>query len=65
VPCGIDDRGVTSLAAEADADVDVEAVRGPVVRHVADQFGASATELRGDAARAFLEDIVERSNVER
>ena len=65
VPCGIDDRGVTSLAAEADAEVDVEAVRGPVVRHVADQFDAAVTELRGDAARVFLDDFVERSDVAR
>jgi lipoyl(octanoyl) transferase len=65
VPCGIDDRGVTSLAAETDAAVDVEGVRGAVVRHFADQFGAAVTERRGDAARAFLADIGERPNVER
>ena len=65
VPCGIDDRGVTSLAEETDDEVDVEAVRGPVVRHVADQFGAAVTELRGDEAWAFLDNFVARSNAER
>jgi lipoyl(octanoyl) transferase len=65
VPCGIDDRGVTSLAEETGDEVDVEAVRGPVVRHVADQFGAAVTELRGDEAWAFLDNFVARSNAER
>jgi len=52
---------VTSLAAETDAGPDVEAVREPVVRHVATCFGADVTELRGDAARGFLNDFVEHS----
>jgi lipoyl(octanoyl) transferase len=55
VPCGIDDRGVTSLEREG-AGVDVDAVRGPLVRHVADLFGAEVTEHAGAAARAFLRD---------
>jgi lipoyl(octanoyl) transferase len=63
VPCGIDDRGVTSLAAEADAEVDVAAVREPVVRHFADQFDAAVRELRGDEARAFLDDFAAASSV--
>ncbi|MFB6247216.1 MAG: lipoyl(octanoyl) transferase LipB [Salinibacter sp.] len=59
VPCGIDDRGVTSLAEETGNNgVDVAAVRGPVVRHFADQFDAAVTELRGDEAWAFLDDVV-------
>ena len=55
VPCGIDDRGVTSLEKEADAAVDMEAVRGPLVEHFAEQFGASVTEYRDVEARTFLE----------
>jgi lipoyl(octanoyl) transferase len=54
VPCGIDDRGVTSLADEADAPVTVSDVRGPVTEHVADLFEAEVTECRGAEARAFL-----------
>jgi len=65
VPCGIADRGVTSLVEEADETPSVEAVRGPVVRHVAECFGADVTALRGEDAWTFLEDVVERSNVER
>jgi lipoyl(octanoyl) transferase len=57
VPCGIDDRGVTSLAAETDASVTVDEVRGPVTEHVADLFEAEVTELDAGTARAFLEDI--------
>jgi lipoyl(octanoyl) transferase len=56
VPCGIEDRGVTSLAEETDAPVELNDVRAPVVRHVADLFGADVTELWGEDARAFLED---------
>jgi lipoyl(octanoyl) transferase len=59
VPCGIDDRGVTSLAEEADASVSVDDVRGPVTEHVADLFGAETTELGGEAARAFLGELTE------
>jgi len=59
VPCGIDDRGVTSLAAEGVKDVDVAAVRAPLVRHVADLFGAAVTERRGEDARAFLRALTE------
>ena len=57
VPCGIDDRGVTSLAEEADASVSVDDVRRPVTEHVADLFGAETTELEGEAARAFLGEL--------
>lgn len=59
VPCGIADRGVTSLAEEADAPVGVDAVRPPVVRHVADLFEAKVTELRGGDAQDFLRDVTE------
>jgi lipoyl(octanoyl) transferase len=57
VPCGIDDRGVTSLAEETVASVTVDDVRGPVTEHIADLFGAEVTELDAGEARAFLEDI--------
>jgi lipoyl(octanoyl) transferase len=57
VPCGIDDRGVTSLAAEGVDDADVDAVREPIVRHVADLFGATVTERWGEEARSFLRSV--------
>ena len=54
VPCGIDDRGVTSLDEETGTPVTVDDVRGPVTEHVADLFEAEVTERRGEAARSFL-----------
>jgi lipoyl(octanoyl) transferase len=57
VPCGIGDRGVTSLAEEAGASVTVDAVRGPVTEHFADLFEAEGTAHHGADARAFLRDL--------
>lgn len=63
VPCGIDDRGVTSLTEETDEPVDVEGVRTPIVRHFADLFDAEVTEVWEDDARAFLRTFVEADAV--
>lgn len=54
VPCGIQNRGVTSLVEESDDAVTIDEVRGPLVRHFAEQFGANVTVLEGEAARDFL-----------
>jgi lipoyl(octanoyl) transferase len=59
VPCGIEDRGVTSLAKEAGTPVDLDDVRAPIVRHVADLFGADVTELWGEEAHTFLHDLAD------
>jgi len=64
VPCGIDDRDVTSLAEETEGSVDVEAVRPFVVEHVADLFGAEVTEHRGTAAHRFLRALTDAEGVE-
>ena len=63
VPCGIDDRDVTSLAAEGVGGVDVDAVRAPIVRHFGELFDADVTERRGDEARAFLREYVGEADV--
>jgi len=57
VPCGIDDRGVTSLVKETGVSATVDDVRGPVTEHVAELFGAEVTERRGAGARAFLREL--------
>ena len=57
VPCGIDDRGVTSLAEETDAPGTVDDVCGPVTEHVADLFEAEVTTRHGDDARSFLRGV--------
>jgi lipoyl(octanoyl) transferase len=58
VPCGIDDRGVTSLAEETDASVTVDDVRGPVADHVSDLFDAEVTTCHGADARSFLGELM-------
>ncbi len=39
IPCGIDDKGVTSLAAELGHEMDFEAVKGQMKHHLQLQFG--------------------------
>jgi lipoyl(octanoyl) transferase len=39
IPCGIDDKGVTSLAAELGHPVDFEVVKGQMKHHLQAQFG--------------------------
>jgi lipoyl(octanoyl) transferase len=39
IPCGIDDKGVTSLANELGHAVDMEVVKGQMRRHMAAQYG--------------------------
>ena len=60
VPCGIADRGVTSLARELRAsEVDEAAVRARLVGHVAGLFGAEVETLEGAEAEAFLDAYLE------
>jgi len=54
VPCGIADRGVTSLAAEAETPVDAAETTRRLLRHLADRFGAALTEHSDVAADNFL-----------
>ena len=54
VPCGIADRGVTSLAAEVGRPVDEAEATARLLGHLADVFGWRAAMYGGEAARAFL-----------
>jgi lipoyl(octanoyl) transferase len=54
VPCGIADRGVTSLAKETGAPVDEDAARTRLLAHLADLLDTPLDTREGDAARAFL-----------
>jgi lipoyl(octanoyl) transferase len=58
IPCGITDRGVTSLAAELGRPVDEADVCSRVQHHIAACLEASARTLHGEAAWAFLEDYL-------
>ena len=64
IPCGIQDRGVTSIAWECGMPCDEVPVRQRVIHHYEDVFGASATQLEGDEAFHFLEDFVGRTNIQ-
>ena len=57
VPCGIADRGVTSLSAELGRPVDEAEARAHFLRHFAACFAADLTQLDGEEARAFLHDF--------
>ncbi|MCH8961785.1 MAG: lipoyl(octanoyl) transferase LipB [Bacteroidetes bacterium] len=58
IPCGITDRGVTSLVREHGRPVDEADVRVRLIRHFAEAFGAQTTYLEHDAAFAYLEDLL-------
>lgn len=49
IPCGLPDRGVTTLAAHCPG-VTIEAVKAPLVRCFAEAFGHAAVVAIGDAA---------------
>lgn len=58
VPCGIADRGVTSLAAELDEKVDEEEVQKRLLAHFADCFSASLQRLDPAEVAPFLENYL-------
>ena len=58
IPCGINDRGVTSLAREQGRPADEADARTRLLGHFADCFGAQPTYLEHEAAFAYLEDLL-------
>jgi lipoyl(octanoyl) transferase len=57
VPCGIADRGVTSLANELNRLIDEAEATAHVVHHLAALLDVDLTVLQGHDARAFLHDV--------
>jgi len=55
VPCGIGDRGVTSLARELDRHVDEVDVRRRLIHHFCRRFNVTSSEKSGKEAYSFLE----------
>jgi lipoyl(octanoyl) transferase len=55
VPCGITDRGVTSLARELGRPVDEPAAADRLLGHIAERFGLGLSHRRGTAAYNFVE----------
>lgn len=58
VPCGIPDRGVTSLAREQGCPVDEAGVRGRLLRHFEEHFETQITYLENEAAYSYLEALL-------
>lgn len=58
IPCGITDRGVTSLAREVAGPIDEAEARRRLVGHFAALFDAQTTYLEHDAAFAYLENLL-------
>ena len=55
VPCGIDDRDVTSLVQECNALISLSDVQAPLALHFGDVFGANIERLDQAASEAYLE----------
>jgi lipoyl(octanoyl) transferase len=49
VPCGIDDRGVTSLSAQLGRDLPIDEVESALAGHLADVFGRSISAVPAGA----------------
>ncbi len=64
IPCGIHDRGVTSLAHELGHPIDEARVRTRLLGHFEDCFGAHTTYLEHEASWAYLEDLLEVNNLQ-
>lgn len=64
IPCGIDDREVTSLAQELGRPVDEAAIRERLLHHFAQRFDANVTYLTGMAAFSYLETLLEVKDLE-
>lgn len=59
VPCGIADRGVTSVAQELVQPADEAAIRQRFVQHFGDLFEAETTFLEHRAAHDFLDEYLQ------
>ncbi|HMB94028.1 MAG TPA: lipoyl(octanoyl) transferase LipB [Rhodothermales bacterium] len=64
VPCGINDRGVTSLAQETGAPIDEAALHERLLVHFAACFDTDLHPLTGTEAFAYLETLLEVKDLE-
>ena len=63
VPCGIVDRGVTSLEREVGGKVDPIEVRDRLTNYIGERFESDLHVAEGEAARDILDAFVNRRNV--
>lgn len=61
VPCGIQDRGVTSLVRECDRTVNQADVEERIIKHFRDVFGADLRILVGADASRYIEAYLSES----
>lgn len=64
VPCGINDRGVTSLAKEKGQPINEATARERLLAHFAERFDADLHDLTGPEAFAYLETLLEVKDLE-
>lgn len=63
-PCGISDRGVTSIVRELNRPCNIDDVSNSVVRHFDEVFGASSETLHGTRAYTYLEKMIDQKNLQ-
>ena len=63
-PCGITDRGVTSIVKELGESSNLDGVSDLVVQHFNDIFGASSQVVYAGEAYAYLERLTDQQNLE-
>ena len=56
VPCGIADRGVTSLSAEMNRKVEISDVAPVIIGHMARLFEMSILQFSGESAYEYLRE---------
>lgn len=58
IPCGISDRGVTTMEQELSRSIQITDVREQLVGAILDQFSLDAADLSGSTASAYLTDVL-------
>ena len=62
-PCGITDRGVTSLVQELQISLKINEVSNPIIKHFDAVFGAHSKVLSSTDSYAYLEDLTNQINL--
>lgn len=63
-PCGISDRGVTSIVQELKRSCSLDEVSNFIVHHFDEVFGAESQMLHGSDAYAYLEELTDQQNLQ-
>ena len=59
IPCGIDNKPVTSMSTELGKAIDIAEVRTELINQIEQQFDLAVTQLHGDEADEYLAEITE------